>query len=215
MAKRYPNKLGGPKRLALRDFRCFNIVKQKIKDGVALEEIVRWIQTEAREGEHLSRHQLLQELKEVRNSIPYRQLQMAPPPYMVKTIEKMSRNIDELRELENLYLLQVQRISRDAETEEKINKLFSGTYKEIDLAKDILATMAKIKMEMGILTKDPLKVEITGGLNIGQPALDPQTQAKLGLAAEKLVQALAATTTGEVIDVEARTLEAPEERTEA
>ena len=68
---------------------------------------------------------------------------------MKKAIEKLKRGVNEIEELEHLYLFQLKRISIDAETEEKINKLFSGTAREIQLAADLLTRMLDKKMELG------------------------------------------------------------------
>ena len=96
-------------------------------------------------------------------------------------------------QLEKLYLLQLRRISIDAETESKINKLFSSTGSEIRVAADLLNSMMQKKMELGILSKRPEQLEVTGNLGVTgliSEDTDEATKAKLGLLAGKVLSVM-------------------------
>ena len=71
----------------------------------------------------IKRESLVRKLYRYKSSLPPAEIVKEPPVYVQKAIEKMTRGVNEIEELEKLYLLQLKRISIDAETESKINKL--------------------------------------------------------------------------------------------
>jgi hypothetical protein len=128
-----------------------------------------------------------------KSSLPPAEIVKEPPVYVQKAIEKMTRGVNEIEELEKLYLLQLRRISIDADTESKINKLFSSTGGEIKIAADLLNSMMEKKMELGILSKAPEQLEVTGNFgvsNLLSEDTDEQTKAKIGLLAGKMLQVM-------------------------
>lgn len=189
---------GGFKRL--KEIDCFPEIESKIKAGVSPDEVGRWLQEDMFKLCDIKRESVVRQLYRYKSTLsPADLLTATPQPiWVTKAIEKMKRGIDELDELEKLYLLQLQRISRDAETEAKINKLFKGTNKEIQLATELLEKRIKLKMDLGILDKSPHKTQIDGIIShipvdlpegMDEKSAD-KTMTRMGLAASKLFKAL-------------------------
>ncbi len=176
----------------LRGLYCFDEMDKKVKAGISVEEVARWLQEDLMQLPEVKRETLVRQLYRYKASLPPGQIVTAPPLYLKRAIEKLRRGVNELEELEHLYLFQLKRISIDAETEEKINKLFSGTGREIQLAADLLTRMMDKKMELGLMDKQPEKLEISGGMQVTGDSTDEDTRHRLGLAAGKLVDLLQA-----------------------
>jgi hypothetical protein len=177
----------------LKEMHCFDEMTKKVKAGIALEEIARWLQEDMFQQTGIKQESLARKLFRYKASLPPAELVKEPPVYVQKAIEKMSRGIKEIDELEKLYLLQLRRISIDAETESKINKLFSSTGHEIRVAADLLNSMMQKKMELGILSKRPEQLEVTGNLGVTgliSEDTDEATKAKLGLLAGKVLSVM-------------------------
>lgn len=172
---------------------CFDEFDKKVKAGIALEEVGRWLQEDMFQQMDIKRESLVRKLYRYKSSLPPAEIVKEPPVYVQKAIEKMTRGVNEIEELEKLYLLQLKRISIDAETESKINKLFSSTGGEIKIAADLLNSMMEKKMELGILSKAPEQLEVTGNFgvsNLLSEDTDEQTKAKIGLLAGKMLQVM-------------------------
>ena len=145
---------------------CFDEFDKKVKAGIALEEVGRWLQEDMFQQMDIKRDSLVRKLYRYKSSLPPAEIVKEPPIYVQKAIEKMTRGVNEIEELEKLYLLQLRRISIDADTESKINKLFSSTGGEIKIAADLLNSMMEKKMELGILSKAPEQLEVTGNFGV-------------------------------------------------
>lgn len=172
---------------------CFDEFDKKVKAGIALEEVGRWLQEDMFQQMDIKRDSLVRKLYRYKSSLPPADIVKEPPIYVQKAIEKMTRGVNEIEELEKLYLLQLRRISIDADTESKINKLFSSTGGEIKIAADLLNSMMEKKMELGILSKAPEQLEVTGNFgvsNLLSEDTDEQTKAKIGLLAGKMLQVM-------------------------
>lgn len=172
---------------------CFDEFDKKVKAGIALEEVGRWLQEDMFQQMDIKRDSLVRKLYRYKSSLPPAEIVKEPPIYVQKAIEKMTRGVNEIEELEKLYLLQLRRISIDADTESKINKLFSSTGGEIKIAADLLNSMMEKKMELGILSKAPEQLEVTGNFgvsNLLSEDTDEQTKAKIGLLAGKMLQVM-------------------------
>jgi len=178
----------------LRELPFFEELDRKIKMNIAVEEIARWIQEDKMQLTDLKRESLVRQLYRYKASIPPGEIAEVEPLFFHKAIEKLKRGVNEIEELEKLYLFQLKRISMDARTEEKINKLFSGMNKEIQLAADLLEKLIEKKMELGLLSREPQKFAFMGGvgtLNLSEGAeLDDETRTRMGLIAGKLVNVL-------------------------
>ena len=184
----------------LKSLPCFSELDAKIKAGISIEEIAKWLQEDMFQMTDIQMDSLKRQLYRYKASLPPAELMNAAEdqPYVRRAVEKMKRGVNEIEELEKLYLFQLQRISRDAETESKINKLFKSTNKEIELASNMLEKIVRLKMELGVLTKSPDQLQI-GGL-IGHMPVVPErlqnddsadkTMTRMGLIASKLFKAV-------------------------
>lgn len=181
----------------LKSLPYFDEIDRRIRAGFAVEEVAEWMQEDLNLRTEIKRESLVRQLYRYKKDIPPAKLLTDKEPlYVRKAVEKMGRGIDELEEMKKLYLYQLKRISIDGSTEEKINKLFGSQSKEIKLAYDMLQQMMQKKMELGILSKAPEKVDVTGTmtggiLNVTPNEVDEGDKQKLGLAAGKILQALA------------------------
>lgn len=183
----------------LRDAGVFEKVDHKIKEGISIKEIARWIQEDLMLQTDIERSSLERKLYNYKSDLPVfdRMKAAAERTFLHETVEKMSHNLNEIRELEKMYLYQLKRISIDGKTEQKISKLFRSQSREIKLAVDILDRLMQKKMELGILDKAPDELKITGGLDGNFSVLDlertelpEETGHKLGVAAQKILNAV-------------------------
>lgn len=176
----------------LKDMHCYEEFHKKVKAGIAIEEIARWLQEDMLQQTAIKRDSLVRKLFRYKGSLPPAELLRDPPVYLQRAIEKMHRGINEIEELEKLYLFQLRRISIDAETETKINKLFGSTGHEIRIAMDLLNSMVQKKMELGIMSKVPDQLSVSGNFSstLVDETTDEGTKARLGLLAGKMLQAM-------------------------
>lgn len=176
----------------LKAMHCYKQMYDKLCAGIVPEEVARWIQEDMLERLDVKRESLVRELYKFKAEIPIAERKQEQPLYVKKAIEKLKRGINELEELEALYLLQLRRISIDAQTEEKINKLFSNTSKEIALARDILKDMFYIKQQLGLVQTQPQRIEVsTSFVNLeGGKVVDEEKLIKFGVVAEKMLTAI-------------------------
>lgn len=209
--KDLPRKKGNskPKKDGFRRFKqleCFDEMDMRIKAGISLDEVARWLQDDMFQCTDIQHESLKRQLYRYKASLPPAELLKAheEPLFVRKAIEKMKRGIDEIEELEKLYLFQLRRISKDGETEDKINKLFKGTNKEIELATTLLEKMVKLKMELGLLDKQPEKMQfdgLIGHVPVEMPGEDPRDvdkkMTRMGLIASKLFKAVETMSTEE------------------
>lgn len=178
--------------------RCWEMAQEKIKAGVALEEVARWIQEDMLEYGDSKRESLSRQLYRFKSELPESEIVREKPTYVDEATSKMRRGINELEELEKLYLLQLKRISLDASTEERINKLFKTTNREIELAQSLLVKRLEMKQKMGLVDTIPQAFDVTqrsmnANVNVSVPVengLDDERKMKLGVVAEKLISGL-------------------------
>lgn len=184
----------------LKNLEYFPEIDIKIKAGVDLDEIARWIQEDLMAMDDIQRESLKRQLYRYKSNLPPGELLEATeePLYIRKAIEKMKRGVNEIEELEKLYLFQLRRISIDAQHEEKISKLFKGTNKEIELATNLLEKIIEKKMELGILDKQPSKHQVDGMFGHASIPLDDENivdkdeeniRLRLGILSSKVIDA--------------------------
>jgi len=202
----------------LKDLECFPEIDMRIKAGISLEEVARWMQEDVMAFTDIQSESLKRQLYRYKASLPPSEILKAneEPLFIRKAIEKMKRGIDEIEELEKLYLFQLRRISMDGQTEQKINKLFKSTNKEIELATTLLEKIVKIKMELGILDKQPQRLEVGGIVGHVPIQLDQmdertadKTMTRMGLVASRVfksIEKLSLEENENVIDAECETI---------
>ena len=191
--KRTAKKQGSRAFKDLKSMYCFKEMDDKIKAGVAVEEVARWLQEDMFQQTEIKRDSLVRKLYRYKASLPPAEIVTEPPLYVQKAVEKLKRGVNEVEEMEKLYLLQLKRISIDAQTEEKINKLFSSTNNEIRLAADLLSRMLEKKMDLGLVTKEPDRLDVSASFGIASVATehtDEETKVKMGVLAGKVIDAM-------------------------
>lgn len=180
----------------LRALRCFSEFDRRLRLGWVSASLVKYIQEEQKELVALSPQYLKKLIDNYRLSIPAAELSAisANSKVSLAATRKLANGIDELEELEKLYKIQEKRINIDFENETKINKLLSGTGREIFIAMKLLRQSAELKMDLGLVKRSLGSVELTGQLAaeagdrygndaVGRVIADPDSRRKvLGLA---------------------------------
>lgn len=145
----------------LRALKCYQEVYDRICAGWPLAQVARFIQEERKEYTTISRHGLEQQLVEFRKQMPPGDLvQKRFPEVYDEAKEKLKKQVDELEELEELYRIQMRRVEIDFNTEKNIGKLLPSMTGEIREARQILESLANLKMEMGVLGRAARGVDV-------------------------------------------------------
>ena len=143
---------------------CFNDIKQRIVSGWSPAKILKFfLEDHYEEFQSLGIAEKTAEnlIRDYRSSMSKTELlQTRMPEVMIKAKEELDSGINEVKEFEDLYKLQRDRIDIDAKTEKKIGKLFKGTGGEIKIAADILKEGANLKMDMGLIKRNLGTMEV-------------------------------------------------------
>lgn len=135
----------------LRNLACFQEVHEKLLDGWTTQDIVRFVQTERGEATDISEQALHQRIREYRDDLPPALLaSRRMSQYIGNAVERVRQGIDELAELENLYRLQMERVNIDFTHEKNMKKLLPSVTQEIRTAREILGSIADLKMDLGL-----------------------------------------------------------------
>lgn len=165
---------GGKRFQKLRALACFNEVYARLCDGWSMREVARFIQEERQEYKEISRGGLEKMLQDFRsNEIPAADLVKKRFPEVYDTAkEEVENGIDEVRELEELYRIQMHRISTDFKTEKTIGKLLPSMTSEIKEARQLLESLSNLKMELGLASRAPQKHEHDMRVGVSVEAAD-------------------------------------------
>ena len=183
----------------LRQMRCFEEFDRKVCAGISPDVIAAWLQDDMDEHMDITHGGLVKAIKRYRKDVPPERIVKDMPLHVRQTIDKLKRGVNEVVELEALYLLQLKRISIDVQTEEKINKLFSGTGREIEIAGKMLGQMIEMKQKLGIIDMVVDKTEIThtgavatvqANADLNMSGLSEDDKIKLGKLSERLVSGI-------------------------
>ena len=146
-----------PKFVKLKSLKCYPEINQRILDGWPLSQIAKFIQNDRHEYTDVTPGSLVAVLHEFRGTIPAAKLVSKQPgmlPVFGKAIDEVREGLNELDELEKLYLIQMERINFDFEKERTIKKMLTTMTPEIRAAKDILMARAQLKLDLGIDKRD-------------------------------------------------------------
>jgi hypothetical protein len=160
----------------LKTLKCFSDAYERICSGWSIPQVARFIQEEKREYLDITRGGLERQLSDFRKTIPASHLVAKRFPQVYEDAkEKIEGGLDELRELEELYKLQMDRITIDHTIEKAIRKLVPSLTTDIREARKTLESIAHIKMELGIHSRAPRGVDVSIGVEgeiemTGQPA---------------------------------------------
>lgn len=177
---------------ALRGCNCIEEVDRRLRMGWSSADVVRMIQDEYKELNHLSTSYVKKMVDLYRKEIPPSELALTTTNTKVagRARRAVNNGLDELHELERLYHLQMKRVEIDVGNEEKINKLFPTTGREIFVAMKLLKQSADLKMDLGLLKRQLGEVSVVGenaaeissrynDETVGQVLTDPDSRRKV------------------------------------
>ena len=122
-----------------------------IKEGWPCEKLATWIQEEAKEYTDVSLVGLSTILRTYRDAIPASDMvQGFLPRYVQDKMDDINDGFDELNELQDLYRMQMKRIAIDVKLEQKFQKLMPSVTQEMRTAREMLSTIAELKMDLGL-----------------------------------------------------------------
>jgi len=157
---------------ALKACRCFPEVDRRLRLGWSSIDLCKMIQGEYKEMADLGESYIKRLIDQYRHTIPAAELVLTSMnPIVARNAQKkLDTGLDELKELERLYNLQMSRIKIDADNETKINKLFPTTGREVFYAVKILKQSAELKADLGIYKRQLGSMEITaqGAIDVGR-----------------------------------------------
>jgi len=184
----------------LRSLKCFDEVHQHILEGWPVSKVAEWVQEERKEYTEASREGLTSMLRKYRDSIPPAQLiRDQIPRKFIHAAEQVDESLDELSELERLYMLQMDRIGLEMKTERAIGKLFPSMTQEIRTAREILSTIAELKMDLGVNSRKIGRLDVNAELvakvesqgaapQVAVVLANPESRQRLLSAANKLLK---------------------------
>jgi predicted metal-dependent hydrolase len=186
-----------------------------------MQELARYIQDERREYRDVTRPSLVNMLHKYRATFPPGSLiAKRLPKVFSKAAEQVRKGVDEVKELEELVLLQKKRLKIDSGTEKKIGKLLPTTVQEVRALREVLSTLKDVKMDLGLSKRHlgELSVDTTliagvigcyGSPSVAKVMQNAQSRQKVLGVAERFLALAAASedseivdSSGEVIDVE-------------
>ncbi len=143
-----------------KNLKCFKDMRDRMLAGWPLDQLVRFVQVDSKEMNDITQEALYEQLREYRKTIPPSEfVSQGPPPDMIaqrmrpyheKAIQAFSEGLNELQELEKLYLRQIERIDIDTKVEKEQKKLIPSMSQEIRIAKELLESSSKLKMDLGL-----------------------------------------------------------------
>lgn len=145
----------------LRALACYDEVYERICAGWSLAQVARFIQEERKEYTSITRGGLEQQLSAFRKAMPPGDLvQKRFPEVFDQAKARVERGIDVLAELEELYRIQMNRVSIDFATEKGIKKLMPSMTGEVREARQILESIAELELELGVLKRTPKEASV-------------------------------------------------------
>lgn len=203
----------------LRALGCFDEAHRRILQGWSPPALARWIQDGEGEYTEVSHEGLVSILKKYRDQIPPGELiRDRIPQVMQKAAQAVEEGIDELAELEKLFRQQQERIEIELSNERMMQKLFPSMTQEIRTAREILSTIAELKMDRGLHDRKLGTVDVDAHITAHIAGRYPGTKAAevLGNPEKRqkllgIVKQIAAQSEKEVIDVEAEAIEVQEQ----
>lgn len=182
----------------LRQAPCFQQVHDRLEAGIPVEKVAAWAQEDAKCLLQTKRASLIRVLYRYKS-------QMTPTVAAVvgsatqggkvslkmwDRIQDMERGINEVEELEKLYLLQLKRIGLGNDTEIKINFMDKNVRREVQLAAELLEKSVDMKMRLGILKDFGKTVNVNHNVTSTKPlteGMDQEQKAKVSEAARAVL----------------------------
>lgn len=189
----------GAKFLKLKGLKCFQEVHERIVEGWTLSDVAKFIQEDRQEYTDISPASLNALLNDYRLTIPPAEKAARIPTVAKRAAVVVDRGLDELEEMQKLYLLQMERIQIDFGKEKMIGKLLPTMTQEVRTAREILQSFADLKMDLGLADRHlgsidvnaQLTADITaryGKASVAGVIADPDSRRKVLSIAEKMLQ---------------------------
>lgn len=183
---------------------CFKDVHDRLEAGIAAEKVADWAQEERKCYDGIKRDSLVRALYRYKKSeVPVTAAQIVasadpqtgkPSLNVWARIQGMQRGLNELEEIEKLYVLQLQRINRAVTVEETINFNNRETRRDMELAVVMMEKLADLKMRLGIYKEADQTLNINAKMTSTHhqviESLDPDARKQLGGVARTLLEHL-------------------------
>lgn len=147
----------------LHAIKCFEAFRERLLAGWPVNQLVRFIQVDNKELTDLDPKKVSAMVVGYQRSLPPAAFMKPPaPPDIVnqrmtpihdRAISTISKGLDEIQELEKLFRLQLERIDIDLAVERHQKKLIPSMTQEVRIAKELLESSARLKMDLGLKTR--------------------------------------------------------------
>ncbi len=182
----------------IRALKCFRDLIQRIEAGWTPMQCAAFVQEDRSEYQHASRNSLVQVLTRFRDSLPPGQLlKTRLPDKFLEAAKEVEEGLDELKEMEQLYKLQMGRIKIGMAHEKNLNILMPTMTQEIRVAREILGGYADLKMDLGLTTRASEQVDVNvsvtadvtryGKKSVEDVMKDPERRRKVLNVAERML----------------------------
>lgn len=125
----------------------FPVILAALREGISCQEVANWFAIEG--WIDVNERTFSQYLQVFKRRNPAILDDGAPADTIDELIAANRPNIDPMTELNRLLRLQKRRLGVDVNSELNIGKLFNTTHKEVEVARNLLETMAKIQGKIG------------------------------------------------------------------
>ena len=176
-------KRAAQKNQGVKALKCFPEVHDRFCNGWGVEAMIRFIKEERQELRDRSDNALRSMLTAYKKSIPVGDLVARKRPKAIeKAVAKVANGIDEISELEKLYLTQMGRLKIDLKTEKNLRKLLPSMTSEVKETRQILESLAQLKMDLGVHQRVPqehsvsVEGEVEARLVGGEEQYSPQVK---------------------------------------
>jgi hypothetical protein len=175
----------------LKAMKSFQSVDQMVRDGRGLTEIVEFIKSTG-EYDGVTDSALRSIVSSYRSSLsPGELVSLLLPRQFLAMVDEWNDKVSALNELERLYMIQAGRIEKFVQKEEtlKFPMPMKGVAREIDVGRQILVDIEKLRLDMGIdernLGKLTLQAEVVDaaetkfGQKIARVVANPESRRKV------------------------------------
>jgi hypothetical protein len=186
----------------LKALKCFQGLHDRIEAGVPCEVVAKWVQDDQMEYLDVKQDSLVRVLYRYKEDLPAAKMTNRAGGYLQKKMEGLKTKVDELDALNDLYLLQMSRVGLAMEKEEGLGFPNSKLWRDVEVAKGILETSVRLKMELGLMKRAALDVNLSGTLEHEHKnfmdKLDGDKKRKIGAVAGQLSDAIKALISAQV-----------------
>lgn len=133
-----------------RSLKCFTEADKRIKGGIPIEDVAKFVQEESGEYTEIKRDSLIRQLYRYKDSVPANQLAIPEAKHIHEKLKEFAGDVDEVEMLQKLFYVQMDRVMGFREIEKTTKFPIKAMYKEIEQAKDILVKLGELKIKLGM-----------------------------------------------------------------